>query len=199
MPTRRKRLPDVSFLVTAHSNPKGLLITLASLKAQKDTKCEILVSNNATNEDIADEISRLCKLFRVKEIKNECPECYTAGNLLAEHAEGKYLCFPSEEDYYTPIFARQLFCHAERFKLHLAYCDCIYDSRYIGSYEVMRAQPIIGHIDKGGFLLRRSFFPGWPEVPKSEIPAFCDGLLIENLRAKGIAFGKVCEVLWVHN
>lgn len=194
-----RRNVDISFLVTANSKPDALRITLGSLKLQKDIKSELIVSNNASNAATLSKISKVCAEFGAQCIVNSQPECYSATNLLSQYAIGRYVCFPSEEDYYTPIFGRQLLTHAKRFKLHLAYCDCLYDSRYTGSYEVMRVQPIIGHIDKGGFILRRNLFNGWPETPTTPCAAFCDGLLIENLRANGINYGKVCEVLWCHN
>ena len=195
------RVPDISFIVTAHAKPDALRITLGSLVLQKDIKCQILVSNNATGIMKA-AISSVCKEFNVREVvevQNSAPECYSAIEKLAPLAKGRYLCFPSEEDYYTPVFGKKLLDHAKRYKLHLVYCDSLYDSRYIGSYEVMRVQPLIGHIDKGGFLLRRNLFNGFPNVPDSDIPTLCDGQLIEKLRADGISFGKIPEVLWVHN
>lgn len=171
------------------------MITLQSLILQKNITSEILVSNNSGSARISD----ICQMFEVKEIRNDEPECYSATNLLAKHARGRFLCFPSEEDYYTPVFGRKLLAHARRFRLQLVYCDCIYDSRYIGSYEVMRVQPIIGHIDKGGFLVKRELFKGWPDTPIAGEPALCDGKMIEHLRGDGISFGKIPEVLWVHN
>lgn len=192
------KAPDVSFIVTAHSKPRALIVTLQSLTLQRGANVEILVSNNAKGIMRA-AISTVCKNYNVKEIKNDAPECYSAIEQLAPSATGKFLCFPSEEDYYTPVFARKLLDHARRYKLHLVYCDSLYDSRVFGSYEVMRVQPLMGHIDKGGFLLRRNLFNGFPGTPLENIPTLCDGALIERLRGDGIAFGKICEVLWVHN
>ncbi len=192
------KAPDVSFIVTAHSKPEALKITLISLKLQKGVACEILVSNNAAGKN-KDSINSVCRAIGVRCIENAAPECYSAIELLAPSATGKFLCFPSEEDYYTPVFARKLLDHARRYKLHLVYCDSLYDSRVFGSYEVMRVQPLMGHIDKGGFLLRRNLFNGFPGTPLENIPTLCDGNLIEKLRRDGIAFGKICEVLWVHN
>ncbi len=196
--TRLRSVPDISFLVTANSKPEALAITLTSLNLQKKCSIEILVSNNATGQ-MREDITSICEMCDVTEVQNDEPECYSATNMLAKRARGKFLCFPSEEDYYTPIFGQKLLAHARRFKLDLVYCDCIYDSRYIGSYEVMRVQPIIGHIDKGGFLLKRQLFHGWPDTPTLPISSLCDGKLIENLRGDGISFGKIPEVLWVHN
>ncbi len=195
-----KRVPDISFIVTAHSKPDALRITLQSLLLQKKCSVEILVSNNQINPVMSKQISSVCAWFpTVREIKNKQPECYSAIKQLAPLATGKYICFPSEEDYYTPVFGIKLLEHARRYKLELVYCDSLYDSRYIGSYEVMRVQPLIGHIDKGGFLLRRNLFTEFPGTPDEEIATLCDGYLIEKLRADGISFGKIPEVLWVHN
>ncbi len=191
-------MPDISFLVTAHSKPAALKITLSSLILQKSIKAEVIVSNNAKGK-MADEISNVCAVYGISCIINSSHDCYSACEHIAKYATGKYICFPSEEDYYTPVFGKKLLDHARRYKLELVYCDSLYDSRYIGSYEVMRVQPIIGHIDKGGFLLRRNLFNGFPGVPDDDVPALCDGLLIEKLRTEGISFGKIPEVLWVHN
>ncbi len=196
-----KRVPDITFIVTAHSKPDALRITLGSLVLQKNIKSEILVSNNA-NGITRQAIRDVCRQFLnhpVREIPNDAPECYSAIEKIAPFATGKFLCFPSEEDYYTPVFAKKLLDHARRYKLHLVYCDSLYDDRIVGSYEVMRVQPRLGHIDKGGFLLRRNLFSGFPGTPDENTAASCDAYLIEKLRNDGISFGKVCEVLWVHN
>src|SRR5258707_6354582 len=97
-----------------------------SLKLQKKARVEILVSNNA-NGWMREEINQICNRFQVEAIENDEPECYSATNLLAKQARGRFLCFPSEEDYYTPVFAKKLLDHARRYKLHLVYFDCIYE------------------------------------------------------------------------
>lgn len=199
MRTPLKNLPDITFIVTAHYKPNQLKLTILSLLQQKGAKVEILVSNNTKDLKMRKAISEVCTELHVRCIVNDAPECYSAINKIYPEARGRFLCFPSEEDYYCPEFSRKLLQHAKRFRLQLVYCDCLYDSRYIGSYEVMRVQPIIGHIDKGGFLLNRFLFEGFTDAPDKEIPTFCDGYLIEKLRAQQISFGKIPEVLWVHN
>lgn len=192
-------VPDISFLVTAHSKPAALVITLQSLFLQRNVKSEILVSNNAYGK-MKKEISEVCARYPVNEFINEKHNCYAATTFLSKHAKGKFLCFPSEEDYYTPVFGEKLLSHAKKFNLQFVYCDCLMDSRYFGSYEVLRAQPILGHIDKGGFLIKRELFKGWPKTPDRAIAAGCDGMLAEQIKnKKTVPYGKISDILWVHN
>lgn len=196
-----RNVPKISFLVSAYDRPKELEICLRSLKLQQGISFEILVAINSTGRDF--QLNQaVCNELGVQSFATAryCKECYSSGNWLAKRATGEFICFPSDDNYYVPKFGQKLYDFAKSFRLKLVYCDCIYDDRYTGSYEVMRVQPLIGHIDKGGFILRRDHFPGFPKVPKVAEPAFCDGLLIEKLRAEHkIQYGKIHDILWFHN
>ena len=187
------RKPEISFIVSSYARPIELTICLKSLELQR-TNCEILIADNKGSSITQD----ICDGYAYYDTSKKCKDCYQSANLLAKEARGKYLCFPSDDNYYTPFFAERLLAHAKRFKLDLVYCDFIQNPTTVGSYEVFRAQPIIGHIDKGGFLVKRDKFPGFP-TGSARKDVFADGLMIEQLRGTGIRFGKVNDVLWVHN
>lgn len=88
---------------------------------------------------------------------------------------------------------------AERNNWDLVYCNMVYDARYNGShYSVVNVLPKVNCIDKTGFILKRSWFEGFPGKVKSG-PCKADGELIESLVARGIRHGKVPDVMVVHN
>lgn len=191
-----RQKPDISFIVSTYKRSTELTICLKSLELQTGISSEILVADNFGSQSVAN----LCNGHRYFNTSKKCRDCYSSANLLVEFARGRYVCFPSDDNYYVPTFGERLYSFAKKFKLDLAYCDFVYDDRVVGSYQVIRAQPLIGHIDKGGFILKREKFPGFKTDRRDHrVEWYADGMMIESLRTTGIRFGKIGDVLWVHN
>lgn len=190
-------MKDLSFCVTAHDRPVGLELTILSLMSQKGyADYEILVGINSTDPSIKIALEFVCKKHNIFFISNTTENCWTHTEFIAGHATGRYLCFPSEADYYLPTFGKQLL-NVSNGKLDLVFCDCLYDYYHDDKYKILYVQPLVSHIDKGGFIIKNTRFLGFP---KPLNPDHADGFLIEEItKNPNSTWAKIPEVLWVHN
>ena len=186
-----------SFIISVFDRPKHLRCLLASLAIQDEPDFEAFVTDNSEDGRSAAVVSDMHDLrFRHVHtgIMIASRNCCDAANLVASQAQGEYLCFPSDDDYYVPAFLRLMLTQ----KTDIIYCDMVYDPRLSKKkeYSVINVRPQVGKIDKGGYLIRRSKFRPFP-WEKWVITA--DGVLIEELIKDGLSHAKVPGVLWVHN
>lgn len=182
-----------------------LPVVLHCLAAQTLEDFEVIVTDNSDPEvqrrnhrSIAHlEDARFCHFDTSHLPVNDC---YWAAEWAALHeCAGNFLCFPSDDSYYVPCFAEVVLGAAERNNWDLVYCNMVYDARFNGQcYTPVNVQPMVNSIDKTGFIVRRSWFEGFPGKVSSG-PCKADGLLIESLLSRGIRHGKVSDVLMVHN
>jgi glycosyltransferase involved in cell wall biosynthesis len=201
-------MPKVSYIVSAYNRPASLPCCLWSLKVQTDPDFEVIVADNGLEiaHDIRHQLA-VCNLNdprfrRVDTSNSENPawDSYWSAEIAVEHeACGEWLCFPSDDSYYMPIFQEALVKAAEERGWDLVYCDMIYDRRLSGKYATLDVQARVGQIDKTGFLLKREKWIGFPHKPT--VPGFscADGEMIAQLVASGVKHGKVSEILVVHN
>lgn len=189
--------PQISFCVTAHDCPGGLQITLGSLVAQRDVDYEILVGINSTDPSMTSDLLSVCQPYEsvaTVHLNNEV-NCYYQSELLASNAFGEYLCFPSEEDYYMPTFGQRMLTQSP---VDLIICNCVYDYEHDGQYKVLHGYPSVGLIDKGGFLIKRELFQGFPAKQPNVEPSQADGIMIAQF-VRTHSWTSLQEVLWVHN
>jgi hypothetical protein len=159
---------------------------------------EVIVTDNNAEPGMGNffQTDTMCD-DRLSYIHTHAKTCYHSAEHGAAFAEGKYLCFPSDDSYYVPRFQELMVQAAESRDLQLVYCDMLFDGRRMGGrYGVLNVQPQLNHIDKTGFLVRRDVFDGFHE--KDASPA-ADGYFIEEMLRRGIRHGKVQDVLAVHN
>ncbi len=178
-----------------------LPIVLHSLAVQTFTDFEVIVSDNSPDKEARSKNFKLVKGFdeRFAYIYTNRGDCYSAAEVAEKFCEGDFLCFPSDDSYYVPVFAELMLAAEERNQWDLVYCNMLYDARFNGQYYApVNVQPIVNSIDKTGFILRRSWFEGFPGKVKDG-PCKADGELIESLLKRGIRHGKVPDVLVVHN
>jgi glycosyltransferase involved in cell wall biosynthesis len=185
--------PRVTLIVSTFHSPDKLTCLLYSLKVQTFADFEVLVADNSTEPEMLGRDQAIVAGMRDARFRHCATgpsDCYYAADKLAKEARGDYLAFPSDDNYYVPGFLEVML----RQRADLIYCDMIYDPRYTGTWAQVDVHPTAGHIDKGGFLLRKSQFTRFPADR-----TWADGLLVEELMGRGVSHAKAPGVLWVHN
>lgn len=121
--------------------------------------------------------------------------CYSAANHVAQSTDAEWLCFPSDDSYYVPSFARLML--AKSADADLVYCDWL-DTRLQPYYKPFRAEPRTGAIDKTAFIVRRGLFLrlGGFTDPEHE---FADGHFVDAVVRSGARIAKAEGVLLVHS
>ena len=196
--------PDITYIVSTHHRPRHLAGLLRSLQVQTHTNFECVITDNSTEENF--QSLNWCMLkdmedageTRFRLLRSQLANCYDSAELAAKDAQAPLLCFPSDDNYYVPMFGEIMLATQRSTQAPLVYCDFLYDPRLLGFYGVVDAAPMIGRIDKGGFLVDRKLFleVGWPRPMQYGIE---DGLFIRELMKRNVAHAKAPGVLWVHN
>ena len=103
---------------------------------------------------------------------------------------GDAFLFPADDAYYVPS-ALATFVAALEDDADLALCGWLYDLK---GYAPMPPTPAVGHVDVGGFMVRRNAFlvHGWPDKSQTG-----DGQLVIGLLQAGARLAMVPEVLYV--
>ena len=203
-------MPRVTYIVSAFDRPNCLPCVLWSLKVQTDPDFEVIVADNALTPGLqilhtylvnSLQDSRFRHVNTAQHKSSPAWDCYWSAEWIVEHeAKGEWICLPSDDSYYVPIFQEAMLAKARTHSLKLVYCEMLYDRRIGGIYSPLDVQPVPCRIDKTGFMLRRDVWIGFPNKP-TEGPAssICDGLMIHDLVTRGVRHAKVEEILCVHN
>lgn len=201
----------ISFIVVAFENTNSLRTCLSSLVDQTidPSQVEIIVCDNSIDMGPALRNKELCLmdpriqyLWTEPNTKVERPgirhrRClYTATEIGAEKSDGDWLCFPNADSYYARSFVERMFAKAAQDYLEFVYCDIVL-GRHDRPYHPRSCTPASCNIDKTNFLIRRDWFPGFTK--KWENYELADGLMVDDVVAKGIRHGKVDECLVTHN
>jgi glycosyltransferase involved in cell wall biosynthesis len=202
-------MPRLSFIVVAYENPSTLRTCLSSLLDQTMRDFEIIVVDNSIGSTWIDLNKDLCRMSDriryewtadrtdVSHLRLRHSNClYTATEIGAELAIGDFLCFPSQDSYYVPVFAERMISAAGRHHCDLVYCGLVHglpDRHYVPIEPSCR----VGQADKGSFILRRSLFTGFPDKRLDYEKA--DGLLIERLAQAGVTRRRLDEYLMFHS
>lgn len=192
--------PKVTFIVSCYDRPTHLMCLLASLITQTRTSWEIVICDNSKdgrNHSIYNAFRELPGVFYVHTGQYGCRCCYQSANCAAEMwAKGEYLCFPSDDDYYGPRFLELMLKYGDG--ADFIYSDYVDDSCG-NECAVMHSIPALGHIDKGGFLVKRELFLAHKFAGPFGKDRPADGWLVEELAAAGARMVKAPGVTWVHN
>lgn len=181
-----------SFIVSAFDRPHHLSCVLRSLQVQTEREFEVIITDNSKEQVNFETVFSIAD-NRFVYLSTQSTDCYASANRGAAQAKGDYLSFPSDDGYYVPRFLETMLQAAPA---DLIYCDCVYDG-YGKKYEFWDAEPKLGLIDKGGFLVKREVFPGFNGAPEG--PCAADGWMIEQAVKYGATTAKVPGILWIHN
>lgn len=182
-------------LVVLSDRPKLLPILLHALRAQTCESWEALVLDQSLDGDptivaAAMQDPRITA-YRV-ERHGDWGQTAKAGAIPL--TRGLFLGFPNDDAYYAPRYIESLLEASLRHSWDLVYCDWVFDQH---GYRVMEGRPQVGHIDVGGFLVRRSVFERGIEWAFRGQTG--DGVLVESIVSAGHAHGKAPGVLYVKN
>lgn len=204
----------ISFIVSAMDRTPMLKVALGSIACQSVGVREIIVVDNSRNYGTRQRNRAVAWEYGAHHL--ECAtrgiwDEYTASEEGVRIACGDWLCFPSEDSYYVPEFAKFMLTHADMHGLDMVYCDMLYDPRMYGVYKVAEA-PLgndtaetglgaTGIVDKTAFLVRRERFFPFPDkaeyVPGQ--PRRGDVRFIDEAIRRGYKHGRCPGVLVVHN
>jgi len=201
--------PRVTYIVSAFNRPERLPCVLWSLKVQTDPDFEVIVADNARTSELQEAHFEIVSSLADPRFRHHNTafyptpawDCYWSAEWLFAQgqAKGDWICLPSDDSYYVPVFQEAMLTKARADSLSLVHCDMLYDRRIGKKYQVFKTAPVPRFIDKTGFLLAREAWIGFPAKPQTPSPSYCDGLMIEELVRRGIRHGHVDEVLCVHN
>jgi hypothetical protein len=192
----------VSYIVSAYDRPVYLQCCLSSLSSQTAAvDYEFIVTCNHTDRDVRVANQEVARRFDAPihfTVDEGARDCYYAAEMAATKARGDWLCFPSDDSYYVPLFLDRM--SAWMTDWDFIYCDMLYTSKWDSwRYSVMDVRPMRQHIDKTCFLVKRELFHGFPGK-KNGAPCEADGELAEELVSRGVRHGKASGgALVVHN
>lgn len=194
---------DISYVVSAKNRPWALRHVLLALFLQTHRNFEIIVVDNAADGDCSNFAATREIPIPIRYFKTEMEQCYDASDFGAERAKGEFLCFPSDDSEYCPLFGAKMLDGATLNHWDFVYCRMMFcwskqDQRYDGKYFELIQEPKHRFFDKTGFIVRRDKFPGFRKVEPHGWPG-SDGYLAEWLVNNGVTHGRVEEILAVHN
>lgn len=194
----------ITYIVSFYDRVQQLNTCLASLGAQAHrSTSEIIVCCNSTDDDVIKAAQMAC-LYHDAHCELTgligARDCYESAEIIG--AKGDWLCFPSDDSYYVPLFAERMLDAALMHEWDFVYCDMLYASKWTvpeWTYSVMDVRPVKQHIDKTCFIVRRGLFNGFPGK-LGGAPCEADGALAEELVSRGVRHGKANGgALVVHN
>lgn len=195
-----------SFIVSCYNRPLALPCLLYSLRLQTETGFEVIVTDNAVDDEMADKHEKAVLAMnddRFRYFHPKCLECYASANWGAKFAEGDYLSFPCDDGYYAPRFLEHMLTQTSDLIFCNFICGAEAYSQAFGSgpnqdYPAIKVGANYGLRNKGGFLIRRSKFPGFPTPDTAR--AFCgDGFMLDAALRAGCSWNKVDGYMWVQN
>jgi hypothetical protein len=189
----------VSVLCLA-DRPERLPVLVWSLLAQTHTAWELLILDQSGGLDV----DRYCGPWMEVAVRRghrvevqQVERLNDWGQTVKERgalgwATGDVLMFPNDDAYYVPI-ALERFVAAIAAGSDLAVSGWLYD---LLGYVAMPPNTQVGHIDVGGFAVRRDTFlaTGWPCKAQTG-----DGELVQGFLRAGARVGLVPNTLYVKN
>ncbi len=182
-------------VICAADRPERLPVLVWSLMAQTFASWELLVLDQSGDGMVMrylEDVLGDCRV-RVKRVPRRGDWGYREKQAAAlDMAIGSAVMFPPDDAYYAPVALEVMGAEIAR-GADLVLCGWLY--RLFG-YQPMPPNPRVGHVDVGGFMVRRSTFleHGWPDGSQT-----ADGRFVERLVASGVRVVTCPGVLYVQN
>lgn len=197
--------PDLTYIVSAWNRPKLLPICLHSLAVQTHENFEVIVADNAINEDSRAKHIQIVKDMgddRFRHIDTRAAgagmDCYESSQwVIANEAQGLWVAFPCDDCYYVPDFGRRMLAAAYARGLDMVFCDELIGPEAAGGGAYHVWETTWARTPKPSFIVRKSAFPGWCDRPRADVPVACDFVLGQTMH--GDKQGKLAECLVAHN
>jgi len=177
----------ISFICSTYNRPNNLKLLAYSLICQTSGDWELLVMDES--EEHTNDISSLDKRIRYFPCDRFNDYGYSVKNIGIEHATGEFLAFPADDIYYAPPFVEVM--TTSLMNNDLVYCNWILDKR---NYSLIQAAPVVGSIDVGGFVVRKSIIGAGFE----DKGGVGDGIFVQKL-SQSHRHAKVEQILYVKN
>lgn len=173
-------------IICVADRPERLPLLVWSVIAQTHQDWELFVLDQSESDPyepgvrryisvLPDRVSSKVRVIRVSRVGDW-------GQTVKEQAAKRYatgdvLMFPADDAYYTPTALSEMVKTIEQ-GADLALCGWLYD---LMGYLPMPPTPAVGHVDVGGFAVKRSIFldHGWPSKSQTG-----DGELVVSLASK---------------
>lgn len=170
-------------VICVADRPERLPVLVWSLIAQTHRDWELIILDQSAEGDVARHCQSALALagraISVVRTDRVGDWGYTAKQAAAKAlASGDAFLFPQDDAYYVPTALATLVAALEP-GARVALCGWLYD---LFGFAPMPPHPAIGHVDVGGFLVRRDVFlaTGWPSTRQT-----ADGEFIVEVAAGG--------------
>src|SRR5271169_3101824 len=184
--------PDLTYIVSCYSWVDQLATCLHALKAQSHKDFEVIVTDNSTTPQAADEVKAIVRNLGDKRFRyfHTAPliavgDCYWAADEGIARAHGKWLCFPCEDIYYPPEWGSWMLAAAYRANLDLVLCERVVFGPRTSVHDSFNAVTFNDDWKgcKSSFIVKASAFPGWTLKPTTAIYAGIDRATVTRLVA----------------
>lgn len=198
---------DISYIVSAYNRPKSLVTCLASLVDQSHDNFEVIVTDNADDDQMANENRKVVQRFKDNRLfyfrttkKIKISDCYWSAEWAINNVvKGKYLCFPCDDCYYVPTFGEKMLNYSKLYGWDLVCCDVLYRWNS-GQHGILYVKPDRALGTKTSFIVNSAKFNGFRMKPKDKAaPCAADATALLDICKDGTKWGTVQQVLVVHN
>ena len=201
--------PGISFIVSAYDDPVSLACCLWSLAGQTHRNIEVIVTDNAEDARISRAQAAVVKQvqsalphmrYERTHGKLETQDCYHSAEWGARRARGTFLCFPCDDCYYVPQFAQRMLGTAYGKCLDFVECGVIGGPEMTGISVYL---PMEWRTIKSNFIIKASAFNklgfSGKTTRENPVPSAADQELGRQVRKQGYPWGKMTDVMVVHN
>ncbi len=183
-----------------------LPVALWSIKGQTHKRFECIITDNATNPQIAAKHKRAVAQLndpRFKYIRTagkiKVSDCYWSAEYGLKQAKGTWYCFPCDDTYLVPEFGARMLVKGIQEDLDMVFCeDVVVGTDASGGSGYRLWKQYVGHTLKTSFIVRASSFPGFfkPTTPSPVGVDYFFGTMMNRAKKR---IGSVRETMVVHN